>query len=350
MAQSGLAQGWTWWTWPFAASIEGGSWHYLHEAGTQWCMEFGNGQWSRLGLTAAGDGEYLVVDLSPGSTASDYPVSYLSAVPDGGWTDEYKTTKLVLRRIPAGTFTMGSPANEFGREADEAQHEVTLTQPFYIGVFEVTQKQWDRVMGTRPSGFTNTNQRDTRPVEQITYYGIRGWSGADSGWPTNADVDADAFMGRLRTRTGRAFDLPTEAQWEYAGRGGASTALNSGREVTDWNVCTNMSDVGRYWGNGGSGYAVDGLPGTAGVGSYQANPWGLYDIHGNVWEWCLDWHGSYAGTATNPRGPTSGLGRVNRGGGWFDNPPACRAAHRFYYPPAEGHFTIGFRAAAPQGR
>jgi formylglycine-generating enzyme required for sulfatase activity len=114
---------------------------------------------------------YLVIDMK-----AKYTVKYLADVPPGGWTDEYKTTKLVLRRIPAGTFTMGSPANELGRDADEAEHTVTLTKDYYVGVFEVTQKQWQQVMGDWAGGFGRNRippYRDVLPVEQVSYYQIR---------------------------------------------------------------------------------------------------------------------------------------------------------------------------------
>ncbi|MBM4027405.1 MAG: hypothetical protein FJ280_18660, partial [Planctomycetes bacterium] len=136
-----------------------------------------NSSVATLSITAGGStgpgSTYLVIDLSAGPSATSYPVSYLSSVPSGGWSDVYKTTKLVMRRIPAGTFTMGSPSGELGRYDNETQHQVTLSKDFYIGVFEVTQKQWERVMGTWPSYFNNTSYRDSRPVEQVSYYDIR---------------------------------------------------------------------------------------------------------------------------------------------------------------------------------
>jgi len=298
------------------------------------------------------DLDYLVVDLSAGPSASSYPVTYLAAVPPGGWTDEYKTTKLVLRRIPAGTFTMGSPANELGRAAAEIQHQVTLTQSFYIGVFEVTQKQWERVMGTWPSDFTNVIYRDSRPVEQVSYNDIRG-SSVGTNWPASSNVDTNFFMGRLRARTGKAFDLPTESQWEYAGRAGTTTALNSGKNLTNIIKCPNMAEVGRYWQNGGSSGGASGgntSVGTAKAGSYLANQWGLYDMHGNVWELCLDWHGTYPGTVSDPKGAAPGSDRVFRGGSWGCNADYCRVAFRHHDSPGDANHTVGFRAALPPGQ
>ena len=259
-------------------------------------------------------GDYLVIDLSGGPAALSYPVSYRASVPAGGWTEEYKTTKLVLRRIPATSpdFTMGSPSGELGRYSDETQHQVTLTKDFYIGVFEVTQKQWERVTGNWPSYFNNATYRDSRPVEQVSYYDIRenpNNSAISPNWPQSAQVHADSFMGRLRAKTGLStLDLPTESQWEYACRAGTATALNSGKNLTGTDSCPNMSEVGRYWYNGGSWYSQGCAPsaGTATAGSYLSNVWGLYDMHGNVWEWCLDWYGTYPGNVQDPLGAVRG--------------------------------------------
>lgn len=293
---------------------------------------------------------YLVIDLSRGTKAKEYPLSYLADVPKGGWKDEYKTDKLVLRRIEPGTFMMGSPEGELGRKDDETRHEVTLTKGFYIGVFEVTQKQWERVMGAWPSRFNTPKFRDERPVEQVPYNSIRG-TGDGADWPAFNGVDALSFFGKLRARTDKAFDLPTEAQWEYACRAGVATALNSKKDLTSKGTCQNMAEVGRYSANAGEGAPdCDTSVGTAKVGSYLPNAWGLYDFHGNVWEWSLDRLGGYSDGDSDPKGAASGGLRVVRGGCCSSLANDCRSANRGNDGPATFNSylgLIGFRVAMP---
>ncbi len=272
--------------------------------------------------------QYLVVDMGNGLNGT-WTVSQLEEVPEGGWTDEYKTTKLVLKIIPPGTFMMGSPEAEGGRNANEVQHAVTLTKPFYMGVFEVTQKQWQLALDTWPSGFTG----NARPVENVSYNTIR-----------------DSFLPVVRAKTGLAFDLPTEAQWEYACRAGTGTAFNNGKPLTGLTSCANLAEVGRYASNqsdGKGGYTSYHTK----VGSYLPNAWGLYDMHGNVCEWCLDWYGDYAsGAATDPAGPSSGSGRVLRGGSWGNGARSCRSAQRYSYSPSSYDYrSYGFRLACSAG-
>ncbi len=291
---------------------------------------------------------YMVVDLAAGHSADVYPVRFRSSVPAGGWTDEYKTTKLVLRCIPRGTFIMGAPSNYVGYVRSEVPTKVTISKAFYCGVFEVTQKQWECVMGTWPSYFTNASDRDSRPVEQVSYNLIRG-VGNDVSWPATKSVGSDSFMGRLRKRTGRIFDLPTEAQWEYAGRALTTTPLNSGEKLTPPHNCANLSAVGRYWFNGGSNYSqnVDASMGSAIVGSYLPNAWGLYDVHGNVWEWCLDWYSDVPGSGRDPVGAPAGLNRALRGGGWKERSSICLISTRAWDTPKRAYFSMGFRATCP---
>lgn len=309
--------------------------------------------------------QYLVVDLSAGPDAASYPWRYTATPPDVAG-DACRTDELWLRRIEAGTFTMGSPADEVGRYQFETQHRVTLTQPFYIGVFEMTQQQWQVVMGSNPSCFKKDADAAKHPVENVSYDDIRG-SSAGAGWPGSDVVDATSFMGRLRARTGLVCDLPTDAQWEYACRAGATTALNSGKNLTNtarneagryktpslemsmdcWDAATD--EVGRYWYNGGKGAAgVDG--GTVAVGRYLPNAWGLYDMYGNAWEWCLDWLQGNLGTAavTDPVGPSSGRGRVLRGCGWKNGAQGLRSAMRWntWGNPSINDYSYGFRVVA----
>lgn len=222
---------------------------------------------------------------------------------------------------------MGSPDSEKGRYSDETQHQVTLTEDFYIGVFEITQKQYSLIYGSNPSSYKG----DTRPVEYVSYNTIRGTGGtAGAGWPTYGHaVDSGSFLGKLRAKTGKTFDLPTEAQWEYACRAGTTTALNTGKNLTSTGRDSAMDEAGRYNYNqndGKGGYSSNHTK----VGSYLPNAWGLYDMHGNVWEWCLDWYKSDldSSAVTDPKGPNSGSYRVIRGGGWGGSAQRCRSAYR----------------------
>ena len=226
--------------------------------------------------------------------------------------------------IKPGTFMMGSPEDELGRYNDETQHEVTLTQEYWLGKFEVTQAQYEAVMGTNPSW----NIGADRPVEWVS------WN------------DAMAFCAKLTAAAkasgklpeGYEFTLPTEAQWEYACRAGTTTALNSGKNLSDAEECSEMGEVGWYIGN--SGY--ENHP----VGQKLPNAWGLYDMHGNVYEWCLDWCGAYPASAvTDPTGPDTGSYRVSRGGSYYSVARNCRSALRSDNNPSDCDDNYGFRVA-----
>lgn len=230
---------------------------------------------------------YCLIDISGGAAAESYPVTYLDAVPTGGWTDAHKTNYIVLRWCPAGTYMM------------QGQRKVTLSKPFYIGIFEVTEMQWKNVVGNN----SPSSSKVAYPTSQ-RYEHIRG--GVDS--PTSSAVGADTFAGRLMTRSGLSgIDLPTEAQWEYACRAGTVTELHSGKGLNPVNV----RELARVYEGSVAGQ-------TGIVGCYKASPWGLYDMYGNAPEMCLDYHQDDIGTtdAVDPKGPTSGSNRVTRGCGW----------------------------------
>lgn len=266
-------------------------------------------------LHAVKGGMYLVVDLSEGPTAEKYPIRYSDTPPDIT-NDLCRTGELWLRLCLPGTFMMGSPTDEPGRQSDgfytkgassirtigyEYLHQVTLTKPFYIGVFELTQKQYQLVCGT--NAVTSSKYKgDLRPVGKVSWHSLRGFV-AGEAYPEHTQVDPDSFFGILRSKTGCLFDLPTEAQWEYACRAGTSTPFNDGKEGAD---AENIKKIARYRTNYNTevnGYTY--IYNTA-VGQYQPNAWGLYDMHGNVREWCLDWYKESLGTAsvTDPTGPS----------------------------------------------
>jgi len=218
--------------------------------------------------------------------------------------------------IPPGTFMMGSPEDEPGRDGDETRHRVTLTEGFWMQTTEVTQGQWKAVMGSNPSSFKNCG--DDCPVENVS------WN------------DVQEFIQKLNARGQGTYRLPTEAQWEYAARAGTETAFYFGENLD----CSQAN-----FGNGWSSECEDENPGeTMKVGSFPANRWGLRDMHGNVWEWTADWRGDYpAGSVTNPTGSSSGSSRVVRGGSWFILAAYCRSADRHGFSPGYRDGYLGFR-------
>jgi|GEM_PF-1715004 len=231
---------------------------------------------------------------------------------------------------PPGTFTMGSPESELGRQEDETQHEVQLTRGFWMGKYEVTQEQWERIMGSNPACFKGPRN----PVEQVSW------------------EECQEFIKKLNYLTSgsqeSSFRLPTEAEWEYACRAGTKTALYTGKELTAASGrCPNVDEIAWYGENsGGTSHPV---------GQKRANAWGLYDMSGNVWEWCQDWwYGFYpAGPLVDPAGPGSGDQRVFRGGYWEYIATCCRSATRGGNVP-DGHWrSLGFRVVrsqTPKGR
>ena len=312
----------------------GGPYHIVWDSAADWP----GGHSSEFTVAATAEAKenwprYLVVDLNTGVITTS------SAGPDLS-EDTCRTTELWLRRIQKGTFTMGSPDTEVGRFSSETQHQVTLTEDFYIGVFPITQKQFFLVYGSNPSNY----QGDTRPVEKINYGILRGES-KGAGWPSSNEVDEDSFLGKLRAKTGRDFDLPTEAQWEYACRAGTTTALNTGKNLTWPSQDSAMDEAGRYLSNqkdGRGGYSEH-----TKVGSYLPNAWGLYDMHGNVRECCLDWYQKDLGNSavTDPKGPATGTDRSDRGGSFFFYAQHCRSATRNKLSPLGSSPFLGGRVA-----
>ena len=320
----------------------GGPYHIVWDSANDWP----EGHSSEFTVTATAEvkeqtvdftSDYLVVNLNTGA------VTPSAAGPDLS-NDTCRTTELWLRRIPKGTFTMGAPVGEVGIYSNETQHQVTLTEDFYIGVFEVTQKQYSLIQGINASSYKG----DARPVECVSYNAIRGTRNAvGGGWPAYGHaVGSGSFLSKLRAKTGQTFDLPTEAQWEYACRAGTTTALNTGKNLTSTEQDSAMDEAGRYSYNQNDGKG--GYSEHTKVGSYLPNAWGLYDMHGNVYEWCLDWYKSHLGSSavTDPKGPNSGPGssRVMRGGSWGYNAQNCRSAYRDSSDPSySGNPHIGFR-------
>ncbi|MDD4018011.1 MAG: formylglycine-generating enzyme family protein [Kiritimatiellae bacterium] len=266
----------------------------------------------RVTLTATPLPLYMIVDLTAAAGATNQiTYVYESDLASGAygtvvtnpvtnvvsmaWTgvtnnDSYATDKLVLRRVSAGTFMSG------GTSTALPTTPAAVSNAFYAGVFEVTQKQWYHVMSNWPSYFSNTAYRDARPVERVNYNAIRGATNDTPfvNWPaTGAAVSPDSFLGKLRAKTGiSGFDLPTSKQWEYLCRAGTATYYNDGLPMPA-NTASNdqINALARYINNSAFsswGPNVTTAAGTAKVGSYLPNAWGLYDTHGNVTEWCLD--------------------------------------------------------------
>ena len=237
-----------------------------------------------------------------------------------------------LKLIPAGEFMMGSPESDSSASKDEKpQHKVRITKPFYLGLYEVTQAEYEKVMEFNPSNFSTggagadrVSGRDTSscPVEEVCW------------------EDAVEFCKRLSAKEGKTYRLPSEAEWEYACRAGTTTK---------WYCGDKEDELGRVaWYRENSGRT------THPVGAKEANAWGLFDMHGNVWEWCADWYDSdyYAKSPpSDPPGPERGSSRVDRGGSWGGQAGLCRSAFRAGFVPGSRWSYLGFRVArSPSGK
>ncbi len=229
-----------------------------------------------------------------------------------------KSVEMTFAWIPPGTFLMGSPPEEAERGDDETQHSVTLTEGFYLGIHPVTQAQWRAVMGNNPSQF----QGENLPMENVPWRNCR------------------MFCEKISQTNGNRYRLPTEAEWEYACRAGTTTTFQFGETIT-----TDQANYDDKYPYSQSKKGVDRRQ-TTPVGSFPPNGWGLFDMHGNVWEWCADWFGSKyykRSPRQDPQGPERGSYRVLRGGFWSDNACYCRAAYRHNEPPGARFSSIGFR-------
>jgi len=249
-------------------------------------------------------------EQTPVATAEVKPAAKLAAAPVEAASSLVLPAELTnsigmkFRLIQPGTFMMGSPA-----------HQVTLTKQYSMGIYPVTQSEYKRIMGSNPSRL----QEHRHPVEQVSW------------------EDATEFIQKLNglseeRAAGRVYRLPTESEWEYACRAGSSTAYCFGEDE---------ARLGEYaWYGKNSGRK------THPVGQKAPNAWELYDMHGNVWEWCSDWYGDYpSGAVTDPTGPSTGSYRVGRGGSWCDGAALCRSANRRRSVPSSRDYFLGFRLA-----
>jgi formylglycine-generating enzyme required for sulfatase activity len=257
-------------------------------------------------------------------------------------------------RIEGGTFTMGSPSTEVDRLENEVQHQVTVGS-FYMGKYEVTQKEYEAAMGTNPSIFKGAKL----PVDDVSWYDAIEYCNRRSEWeglnpaytvnkvlidPNNENSDDIDNLKWLVTwnKNANGYRLPTEAEWEYACRAGLASTFNTGSNIRtsqanyDGNYPYNKNAKGTYRGK------------TTEAGSFAPNRWGLYDMHGNVCEWCWDWYGDYTdGAQSNPDGAVSGADRVARGGSWLDYGRLLRSANRSGSTPSYRDYNLGFRLVRP---
>ena len=315
--------------------------------------------------------KYMVVDLSKGTSATaddPYPITYMEECPDptrtdGGWTDEYRTTKMVFRLVQPGTYKKGWNINAFPNWHCHPAYNVTITRPFYLAIFECTQGQAKQITGKYMGGSNEFNKgpdRDKRPEGNVTYNAWRGKGTDGYCWPNHGSaVDPASIIGLFRIRTGNndGFDMPTEAEWEYAARAGYTDAWGGdGLKTDEFGIMaagptsnstnTLLTTRARYVYNGGyiddghgnltfPGYAYEGTDhGTAIVGSYEPNPWGFYDMQGNVRECTLDLFdaGNDSTDKIDPMGKvvqptvdnTNSVIRCARGGHW-DQEAQCLA-------------------------
>jgi formylglycine-generating enzyme required for sulfatase activity len=250
---------------------------------------------------------FKVWELQAANNTYEGNLNMAKAWAEGGANEPAKPVTPGFVQIPAGTFSMGSSGSETGRENDELQHRVTVLG-FLMSKYETTQGEYEALMNANPSFFKDPN----RPVEGVTWYDAINYCNAlsEKEGLTKAYTMNGVYV--IWNQGVNGYRLPTEAEWEYACRAKTQSAYNTGRTITEKQ--TNVA--------GNTGY-------TKWAGSYAPNAWGLYDMHGNVWEWCWDWYSSYLdGTQENPDGAIRGDNRVQRGGDWKADAAYARSANR----------------------
>jgi len=314
------------------------------EVGTMNIIQYTNNlapsNWAVLATVVVTQSPYTFLDLS----APPSPQRFYRVVDPNGPATNKPPTPAGMVWIPAGIFVMGSPTNEAARYSPEVQHTV-MVSGFYMSRYLVTQGEYLSVLGSNPSYFTTQDYSGNpispdlnRPVETVS-------------WP-----DATNYCYRLNVREGRlgsgwVYRLPTESEWEYACRAGTTTPFHYGPNLLSG--MANFNGQYEYIGGVGTHNNPNGiyLGRTTAVGSYAPNGFGLYDMHGNVWEWCLDGYGTYpTGSVVNPRGPGSGSNRVVRGGYWSYDAGDCRSAQRGNFIPTDGSYGLGFRPVLASGQ
>lgn len=278
-----------------------------------------------------------------------------------------KSSALIeMVRVEGGAFTMGSPTNEPGRFDNETQRQVTLTNGFWIGKYPVTQKQYQAVMGYNPSWFCahgggaeEVTGLDTSnfPVEVVSWYEALVFcnmlsilEGLSPAYSINGSTNPDDWetVGNwdrvIIVEGSNGYRLPTEAQWEYACRAGTTTAFNWGTNT----INSTQANYHAEWVDANNTMEGTFFDRTSEVGSYAPNAWGLYDMHGNVWEWCWDWYGDYVNRSQiDPQGAPSGSRRVLRGGSWWSSGQYVRSAYRDWHGPSVQVARYGFRVLRP---